>query len=93
MSNALLQAIDGATQIGQTQTYLSGQLFVACGYSSNRVRNSEDNSEGKGMGHYYAESFGALIAADYATGNPSLNGTGNFGNDAYSFLCTPSRRF
>ena len=81
VSNALLQAIDGATQIGKGQTYLSGQLFVACGYNANRVRNSQDDSEGKGIGYYYAESFGALIAADFETGDgrSGSNGMGNFG--------------
>ena len=78
LSNVLLQAIDGATRIEKQQTYLSNQLFLACAYNENRVRNSQDNEQG--MGYYYAESFGALITGDYETGvQDSSKGYGNFG--------------
>lgn len=69
ISNGLLKAVDGATNIAGNQTYISGQIFMACAYSSNRVRMSEDNSDAGGLGKYRSGSFGELITTEY----------GNFG--------------
>ena len=77
LSNGLLRAIDGATQINGSQTYISGQLFVASAYNANRARRSQDNE--KGNGYYQAKSFGAIITGDYSTGVQDGNGYANFG--------------
>lgn len=77
LSNGLLKAIDGATQINGSQTYLSGQLFVASAYNANRARTSQDNE--KGNGYYKTNSFGALITGNYDTGVQDGTGYANFG--------------
>ena len=69
VSNGLLKALDGATNPSGNQTYISSQIFLACGYNANRTRLSENNSDSAGLGFYQPGSFGELITKEY----------GNFG--------------
>ena len=74
VGNALLRAIDGATNPAGTQTTLSAQIFLAGGYNANRARMSENHAENSDTVPYINGSFGAML-----TGNGSSSGFGNFG--------------
>lgn len=79
LSNGLLQAIAGATQVNGDDVYLSGQLFVASAYNANRARSSEYYVSDDKEVRYKPKSFGALITGGYESGKPGDGGYANFG--------------
>lgn len=74
IGNALLRAVDGATNPSGGQTTLSAQIFLAGGYNANRARQSETKDEASGTLGYIADSFGARLV-----GQGDYPGTANFG--------------
>lgn len=71
VSNVLLKAIDGATNISNAQTSISSQIFLAGGYNSNRARQSELDD----IGTYKSNSFGYMLTQ----GGSSNVGYASFG--------------
>lgn len=71
VGNALLAALDGATNPTGAQTTISRQIFLAGGYNSNRVRQGELEN----IGEYKEGSFGELVT----NGAGSGVGWGSFG--------------
>ena len=72
VGNALLNAIDGATKPEQSAT-ISGQMFVAGGYNSNRVRQGENTGEN-------ASGYAKGTVGSWVTGGEKNGiGYGSFG--------------
>src|SRR5574344_1265647 len=76
VGNALLRAIDGATNVANGQTTLSAQIFLVGGYNSNRARIDEKSGTEK---RYEEESFGAYLVGSGNGSQDATYGYGNFG--------------
>ena len=66
IGNAILRAIDGATNPTGSQTTLSAQIFLSGGYNANRARQSETSGEGSSSQAYYTGSFGEKLKTNGA---------------------------
>ncbi|HAJ78124.1 MAG TPA: hypothetical protein DCO89_03560 [Clostridiales bacterium] len=66
IGNAVLRAIDGATNPTGSQTTLSAQIFLAGGYNANRTRQSETKGAGSDSITYYENSFGEKLKSNGA---------------------------